>query len=88
MDEANTLSHIPLVGGVNPQSRYSVCKKYIKKYIETNPEALKIAKKKYVEKHKSEIKEYQKDYHQDYYKWRQFLYNTSYKYELFCYETF
>jgi len=62
-------------------SRYAVCKKYIKKYSETNPEALKIAKKKYVEKHKSTIKEYQKDYHTDYYKWRQFLYNTSYKYE-------
>lgn len=63
------------------KNRYSVCKKYIKKYIETNPEALKIAKKKYVEKHKSTIKEYQRDYHQDYYKWKQFLTNTSYKYE-------
>lgn len=63
------------------KTRYDLCKKSIKTYMDKKPQALKTAQKKYAKKNKEDIKEYQQDYHQDY-KWNRFLYNTSYNYEI------
>jgi hypothetical protein len=58
-------------------NRYEVCKKSIQRYIDKNPEALKIAKKKYVENNKERLREYKQEYD----KWKQYINNTSWKYE-------